>query len=72
MVDRVQDSSDEATLEASLRPRTLDDYIGQAQTKENLHILIEAARQRAGEWLVELYETWGNAQKAKQWREAIK
>lgn len=47
MVDRVQDSSDEATLEASLRPRTLDDYIGQAQTKENLRILIEAARQRA-------------------------
>jgi Holliday junction DNA helicase RuvB len=47
MVDRVQDSSEEATLEASLRPRTLDDYIGQAQTKENLRILIEAARQRA-------------------------
>ncbi|HEY7495731.1 MAG TPA: Holliday junction branch migration DNA helicase RuvB [Candidatus Tectomicrobia bacterium] len=47
MVDRIQDSSDEATLEASLRPRTLDDYIGQAQTKENLRILIEAARQRA-------------------------
>jgi Holliday junction DNA helicase RuvB len=46
-VDRTQDSPDEATLEASLRPRTLDDYIGQAQTKENLRILIEAARQRA-------------------------
>ena len=46
MVDRSPDSMDEATLEASLRPRTLDDYIGQEQTKENLRILIEAARQR--------------------------
>jgi Holliday junction DNA helicase RuvB len=47
MVDRTPDSSDEATLEASLRPQTLDDYIGQEQSKENLRILIEAARQRA-------------------------
>jgi Holliday junction DNA helicase RuvB len=37
---------DETLLEASLRPSTLDDYVGQARSKENLRILIEAARQR--------------------------
>ena len=46
LVDRTADSLDEATLEISLRPRTLHDYIGQEQVKENLWILIEAARQR--------------------------
>lgn len=46
LVDRTTDSTDEATLEASLRPRTLTDYIGQEQVKENLSILIEAARRR--------------------------
>jgi Holliday junction DNA helicase RuvB len=46
IVDRTQDVVEEAVLEASLRPRTLGDYVGQAQVKENLHILIEAARQR--------------------------
>jgi Holliday junction DNA helicase RuvB len=46
LVDRTTDSLDEATLEASLRPRTLNDYIGQERVKENLWILIEAARQR--------------------------
>jgi Holliday junction DNA helicase RuvB len=37
---------DEAVIEVSLRPGTLADYIGQEQIKENLHILIAAARQR--------------------------
>lgn len=46
LVDRSHESTDEATLEASLRPEALDDYIGQEQVKENLRILIEAARQR--------------------------
>jgi Holliday junction DNA helicase RuvB len=46
LVDRVQDSVDEAALEANLRPTVLDDYVGQEQVKENLCILIEAARQR--------------------------
>jgi Holliday junction DNA helicase RuvB len=46
IVDRTQDSLDEAAIEVNLRPRTLDDYIGQEQVKENLRILIEAARQR--------------------------
>ena len=45
IVDRTQDS-EENLLEVSLRPIALEDYVGQAQSKENLRILIEAARQR--------------------------
>ncbi len=33
-------------IEGSLRPQTLDDYIGQSKIKENLRIYIEAAKQR--------------------------
>ena len=33
-------------MEGSLRPQTLDDYIGQKKTKENLKIYIEAAKPR--------------------------
>ena len=36
----------ETSLETSLRPRTLDEYIGQEQVKANLRILIEAAKKR--------------------------
>ncbi len=32
--------------EASLRPRTLDDFVGQAELKEHLSIILEAARLR--------------------------
>ena len=46
IVDRSQDA-EENLLEVSLRPLALDDYVGQSQSKENLRILIEAARQRA-------------------------
>ena len=45
IVDRSQDA-EENLLELSLRPLALDDYVGQSQSKENLRILIEAARQR--------------------------
>ncbi|MBO7353697.1 MAG: Holliday junction branch migration DNA helicase RuvB [Lachnospiraceae bacterium] len=38
----VEDSS----IEGSLRPQMLDDYIGQKKAKENLKIYIEAAKQR--------------------------
>jgi len=37
---------DEAQYEAGLRPRTLDDYIGQDRVRENLQVAISAARQR--------------------------
>lgn len=36
----------EGTLESSLRPRYLAEYIGQEQVKENLAILLDAARAR--------------------------
>lgn len=36
----------EAEMELSLRPKTLDDYIGQDKAKENLAIYIEAAKKR--------------------------
>jgi Holliday junction DNA helicase RuvB len=37
---------DDVQYEAGLRPRTLDDYIGQDHLKENLHVAITAASQR--------------------------
>ena len=39
-------ADDDAQYEAGLRPRTLDDYIGQESIRENLHVSIEAAKQR--------------------------
>ena len=37
---------EDARLEASVRPKRLDDYIGQTRVKENLSIAVEAARTR--------------------------
>src|SRR5687767_5091801 len=37
---------EDAQYEAGLRPRRLDDYIGQDRVRENLHVSIAAARQR--------------------------
>ncbi|MDY3917649.1 MAG: AAA family ATPase, partial [Candidatus Limivivens sp.] len=37
---------EDSRSEASLRPQTLDEYIGQEKAKSNLKIYIEAARQR--------------------------
>jgi len=39
--------SDEIPSEISLRPRTLDEYVGQEEMKRNLRVFIEAARGRA-------------------------
>ena len=39
-------AGDDASLEASLRPRTLSEYVGQGKAKENLQIFIDAARGR--------------------------
>lgn len=49
MAGRIIETSlqeEDIKLEGSLRPQTLDDYIGQAKAKENLKIYIEAAKQR--------------------------
>ena len=37
---------DDAVVEAPLRPRTLDEYVGQDKVRENLRVQIEAARAR--------------------------
>lgn len=36
----------EQDFEYSLRPRTMEEYVGQAKAKENLKVFVEAARQR--------------------------
>jgi Holliday junction DNA helicase RuvB len=49
MGDEVLDprlSSDEDQYDRTLRPKSLDDYVGQEQVRENLGILLEAARRR--------------------------
>ncbi len=50
MTDRVITpgrTDEEAQYEAGLRPRSLDDYIGQDRVRDNLHVSIAAARGRA-------------------------
>lgn len=50
MVDRViepRPKEEDLPVESSLRPRRLDEYIGQKTVKENLSVFIEAARQRS-------------------------
>src|SRR6202050_4622287 len=39
--------SEDDTLESSLRPRSLAEFVGQQQARENLAVFIEAARARA-------------------------
>ncbi|MDQ6743489.1 MAG: Holliday junction branch migration DNA helicase RuvB [Candidatus Dormibacteraeota bacterium] len=40
------EGTDEDQFDRTLRPRTLSDYVGQEQVKQNLTILLEAARRR--------------------------
>jgi Holliday junction DNA helicase RuvB len=50
MKDRIIDPApdlDEISGEATLRPRTLDEYIGQEELKRNLRVFIEAAKARS-------------------------
>ncbi|MCJ7808764.1 MAG: AAA family ATPase, partial [Desulfobulbaceae bacterium] len=50
MDDRIIDPEpqpDEIPSEISLRPQSLDEYIGQTELKRNLRIFIEAARGRS-------------------------
>src|SRR5438067_5111648 len=45
--DRLQDArSDDDQYDLTLRPQMLSDYVGQVQVKDNLGILLEAARRR--------------------------
>ncbi len=45
LIPNLQDESEEVA-EISLRPKTLDEYIGQTKVKENMKIYIEAAKKR--------------------------
>ncbi len=50
MEDRITDPQlqiDEVPSEISLRPRTLDEYVGQEEMKKNLEVFIEAAKGRS-------------------------
>lgn len=49
-----QIQEEDLTIETSLRPQTLIDYIGQAKTKENLKVYIEAALLSADQ----VYKLW--------------
>ncbi|WDT77078.1 MAG: Holliday junction branch migration DNA helicase RuvB [Candidatus Manganitrophus sp.] len=49
MIERIlstQLNDEEKRMEASLRPTSLDEYVGQTRIKENLRIYIEAAKKR--------------------------
>ena len=49
MADRITDPEplgDDAPSEVSLRPRTLEEYVGQKEIKRNLRVFIEAAKNR--------------------------
>ena len=45
LTPKIQDEQ-EKIIETTLRPKTLQEYIGQVKTKENIKIYIEAAKKR--------------------------
>ena len=45
-ITTTQPADDEKSFEATLRPLTLDEYVGQARMKESLRICMDAAKQR--------------------------
>ena len=46
IVSNEYDSTQDAEVENSLRPKTLDEYVGQTKAKSNLRIYIESAKMR--------------------------
>ncbi len=46
IVSNEYDSTQDAEVENSLRPKTLDEYVGQKKAKENLKVYIESAKLR--------------------------
>lgn len=46
IVSATEQTSDEEIVSPSIRPRTLDEYVGQSALKERLDIALRAARQR--------------------------
>ena len=45
-ITATQPADEEKNFEASLRPRTLEEYVGQARMKESLRVCMDAAKQR--------------------------
>ena len=45
-------TEEDIRIESTLRPQTLDDYIGQKKAKENLRVYIEAAKRRGDAWIM--------------------
>ena len=43
-----EEAEEDIRIEGSLRPQSLDEYIGQEKAKNNLKIYIEAAKSRRG------------------------
>jgi len=43
----VEAEGDERTIEAALRPRSLDEVVGQGRVRDQLGLVLEAARQRS-------------------------
>ena len=56
-----QDAGDD-TADPGLRPRTLDDFVGQRQVRENLSVFVEAARARRGPGSCAVLRTAGAGQ----------
>src|SRR3990170_6734642 len=46
MITSSSEKSEDAKLDITLRPQSFSEYFGQAKTKKNLNILIEAAKKR--------------------------
>ena len=46
LISAAPESSQEAQIERALRPRRLEEYVGQQKIREQLSIFIEAARKR--------------------------
>src|SRR3984893_2368229 len=46
LVSPVTVTPEEEPFERSLRPQTLDEFVGQDRLKKNLRVFVEAARQR--------------------------
>ena len=46
-------------LDAALRPKTLDEFVGQRAARENLRVFIDAARRRGD--ALDVYTVWSTA-----------
>lgn len=49
---RTEADEQEASAPVSLRPTSLDDFVGQRQVCENLKVFIEAAKKRGELWIM--------------------